>query len=102
MNDEFTLHDLDSIREEIRKNFSYPIDVICKKQGSYSVSLGAQAVARHGIDEFRNFVYVVDSKLKMQSASYAALSYMKLYKTQVSKSKADAYKKLKKLSGSVE
>ena len=101
MNDEFTLDDLNIIREEIRNNFSYPIDIICKRVGSYSVSLSAQTVARKGIEEYRNFVYVVDNKLKGQSAKYAALSYMKSYNTQVAKSVKEAYEKLKKISGSL-
>ncbi|WP_455198206.1 hypothetical protein [Kaarinaea lacus] len=101
MNDEFTLDDLNVIREEIRNNFSYPVDIICKRVGSYSVSLGTQSVVRKGIEEYRNFVYVVDSKLKRQSANYAALSYMKSYNTQVAKSVKEAYEKLKKISESL-
>jgi hypothetical protein len=97
MNDEFTLDDLNIIRDEIRKKYSYPIDVICKKAGSYSVALSAQTEARKGIEEIRNFVYVVDDIKKKQSARYATLSYMARYNAQVAKSKEKAFDILRKI-----
>ena len=98
MNDEFTLNDLNVMRDEIRKKYSHPVDVICKRAGSYSVALSAQTEARKGIEEFRNFVYVVDDMVKKQSARYATLSYMAQYNAQVAKSKEKAFEILRKIS----
>jgi hypothetical protein len=91
MNDEFTLSDLESMRAEIRDNYSSSTDVILKKSGSYSVSAEAQAVLWEGIEEFRNFVYVADEKIKKESAEYAAENYMMPYNTRVASSKEEAY-----------
>ena len=94
MNDEFTLSDLESMRAEIRKNYSPSTDVILKKSGSYSVSAEAQTELWKGIEEFRNFVYVADEYMKKESAEYAAESYMKPYNTRVASSKEEAYSML--------
>ena len=91
MNDEFLLDDLDVIRKEIRKNYSSPIDVIYKRSGSYSVAPEAQKILFRGIDEFRNFIYVVDSDLKRDAAMYAAETYMWKYNTRVVGTKEAAY-----------
>jgi len=91
MNDEFTLNDLESMREEIRKNYAPSTDVILKKSGSYSVSAEAQAELMKGIEEFRNFVYVADVKVKRESAEFAATFYMKPYNTRVARTKEEAY-----------
>jgi len=91
MNDEFTLCDLESMREEIRKNYSPSTDVILKKTGSYSVTAEAQVVLWKGIDEFRNFVYVADDIMKKESAEYAAENYMQPYNTRVASTKEEAY-----------
>jgi hypothetical protein len=96
MNDEFSLSDLDVICDEIQKNFSSCTDVICKKSGSYSVSLDVQNVASEGIKEFRNFVYVVDEDTKRQSAEYAVSTYMRHYNASVASSKEEAYAMLRK------
>ena len=91
MEDEFTLEDLESMRAEIRDNYSSKSDVILKKTGTYSVSPKAQTVLFKGVSEFRNFVYVVDDMIKRNSAEYAASTYMKLYNTRVADSKEEAY-----------
>ena len=94
MEDEFSLDDLESMRQEIRKNYSSKVDVILKKVGGYSVSTDAQTTLWKGVNEFRNFVYVVDNVLKMNSAKYAADHYMKLYNTRVAATKEEAYELL--------
>jgi uncharacterized protein (DUF1330 family) len=91
MEDEFTLGDLESMREEIRKNYTVPTDVILKKVGSYSVSVDAQLTLWKGIAEFRNFVYVAAEPTKRESALYAAHNYMKAYNTRVASTKEEAY-----------
>lgn len=91
MDDEFSIADLESMRAEIRTNYAPSADVILKKSGSYSVSAKAQAVLSRGIDEFRNFVYVVDWNIKRESAVYAAESYMKPYNARVAATKEEAY-----------
>ena len=90
MDDEFTLGDLEAMRAEIRKNFSPSSDVILKKSGSYSVSSEAQTVLWKGISEFRNFIYVADSRIKQHSAEYAASTYMQPYNTRVAETKEAA------------
>ena len=91
MDDEFSLEDLESMRVEIRKNFSSLTDVILKKSGTYSVSPGAQTVLFKGVAEFHNFVYVVDNEIKRGAAKYAALTYMSLYNTRVASTKEEAF-----------
>ena len=91
MNDEFTLNDLESMREEIRNNYSPPTDVILKKTGTYSVSAQAQVALWKGVSEFRNFVYVADEPVKKESAEYAAENYMSPYNTRVATTKEEAY-----------
>ena len=95
MNDEFGLSDLESMRTEIRDNYSPPTDVILKKSGSYSVSAEAQAVLWKGIEEFKNFVYVADENVKKACAKYAAEHYMEPYNTRVANSKEEAYAMLR-------
>lgn len=94
MDDEFMLSDLESMRKEIRKNYSVPADVILKKVGSYSVSVDAQMTLWKGIPEFKNFVYVADDPRKRESAVYASQNYMKAYNTRVAGTRAEAYKML--------
>jgi hypothetical protein len=91
MDDEFTIRDLESMREEIRKHYSSCTDVILKKVGSYSVSTETQVALWKGIKEFRNFVYVADELVKIESAQYAAENYMKPYNTRVARTKEEAY-----------
>ncbi len=91
MNDEFSLSDLESMRAEIRKNYSPSTNIILKKSGSYSVSAEVQAVLWKGVEEFRNFVYVADEKVKKESAEYAAISYMMPYNTRVASTKEEAF-----------
>ncbi|WP_455221148.1 hypothetical protein [Kaarinaea lacus] len=95
MDDEFLLSDLESMREEIRKNYAPSTDVILKKVGSYSVSVEAQMTLWKGIKEFRNFVYVANEPRKRESAEYAADNYMRAYNTRVASSKQEAYAMLK-------
>ena len=91
MEDEFTVEDLERVRDEINRNFSAPVDVICKETGSYSVAKDVQKIAIKGIKEFRNVVYVASDKKKRDSADYAATSYMRGYNTCVVDSKEEAY-----------
>ena len=95
MDDEFMLSDLESMREEIRKNFAPSTDVILKKVGSYSVSVEAQMTLWKGIAEFQNFVYIADEPRKRESAEYAAENYMKIYNTRVASTKEEAYAMLR-------
>jgi len=97
MDDEFTLEDLESMREEIRKNYAPSTNVILKKVGSYSVSVDAQMTLWKGIKEFQNFVYVADDVRKWESAEYAASNYMKAYNTRVAHTKEEAYALLQNL-----
>lgn len=96
MGDEFSLGDLESMREMIRKELPPSADVILKKAASYSVSAEAQKELTRGVEEFRNFVYVVDDNRKKESAEYAAVSYMALYNTRVANSRDEAYAMLRK------
>jgi hypothetical protein len=91
MDDEFTLRDLEAMREEIRKNYPPSTDVILKKVGSYSVSTETQVALWKGIKEFRNFVYVANELVKIESAQYAAENYMNPYNTRVARTKEEAY-----------
>jgi len=75
MRDEFSLSDLESMRAKIREDYAPTTDVILKKSDSYSVSLEAQLILQKGVEEFRDFVYVVDDNKKKDSAEYAAASY---------------------------
>ena len=91
MNDEFSLNDLDTIRDEIRKNFSSSTNIICKESGSYSVAANVQKILWKGIDEFLNVVYVVDNESKRSAALYAAETFMSKYNTRVAGTKEAAY-----------
>ena len=91
MDDEFSMGDLEAIRDEIRKNFSSSTDIICKESGCFSVSGDVQKILWRGIDEFRNVVYVADSETKKSGAQYAAETYMKKYNARVTSSKEAAY-----------
>lgn len=98
MDDEFSIADLDSMLEEIRKNYGGYSDVILKKTGAYSVAVDAQLKLARRVKEFRHFVYVVDNAVKRASAQFAATSYMKHYATQVASSREEACELLAKLS----
>ena len=89
--DEFSLADLQAMIDEIHKHYTPPVDIIFRKSGSYSVSTAAQKRLMLKVDEFRNFVYVVDNSQKRASAEYAAVSYMKHYNTEVAESVEEAY-----------
>jgi hypothetical protein len=95
MDDEFSMMDLEFIREEIRNNFSPSTDVICKESGSYSVSAEVQKTLWRGIGEFLNVIYVVDSESKRSGAQYAAETFMKKYNPRVASTKEAAYEMLK-------
>lgn len=94
MDDEFTLDDLEVIREEIRKNYSLTTDIICKKTGTYSVSADVQTTLCTGIDEFRNIVYVVDTDFKRSIAIHAAETYLDKYNVRVADTKEEAFNML--------
>ncbi len=91
MDDEFSVRDLETIRDEIRKNFSSSTDVICKESGCFSVSGDVQKILWGGIDEFQNVVYVADNESKRSGAQFAAETYMRKYNTRVASSKEAAY-----------
>lgn len=86
MNDEFKVSDVQAMIDCIKKHFFGKCDIILKKIGSYSVSVEAQIFLSKGVREFGNFVYVVDSDVKYESAEYAAHTYMKAYNTKVARS----------------
>lgn len=95
LDDEFSLDDVRSMIDEIRRNYSPPVDVILKKTGSYSVSAEAQAfLASNKIKEFRRFIYVVDNERKRSSAEYATKTYMKSYHTQIASTLEEAWEVL--------
>ena len=91
MDDEFSMGDLEAIRDEIRKNFSSSADVICKESGCFSVAADVQRTLRDGIDEFMNVVYIADNESKRNNAKYAAETYMVKYNTRVAGTKEAAY-----------
>ena len=91
MDDEFTVADLNLLREEIRAHYQGCIDIIMNKVGEYSVSVETQRILRQGIAEFRHFAYVVESKVKRASAEFAASTYMAPYRPQITGSKEHAY-----------
>ena len=97
-NDEFTLSDLEAIREEIRKNYTVPADVIYKRTGSYSVAADAQMVLWKGIPEFRNFIYVFEEKSKENPVRYATETYMFKYNARAASTKEEAYAMLRESS----
>lgn len=76
MEDEFTIEDLQVIQEIIIKYFGGLADIILNKINNYSVSAQAQIQLSRGVKEFRNFVHVVDTKIKKESAIFAANTYM--------------------------
>ena len=88
---EYTADDIKVVIDEIRENFTPPIDVIVKKVGSYSLDSDAQNMLIQNIKEIRNFIYVVDSITKNSSAEFAALTYMEPYNTRIASSKEEAY-----------
>ena len=94
MDDEFSMGDLEAIRDEIRKNFSSSTNVICKESGCFSVAADVQKTLWKGIDEFLNVVYVVDNESKRNNARYAAETYMAKYNTRVAGTKEAAYSML--------
>lgn len=91
IDDELSLEDLQAIRDEIRLRYSPPMDVIFIRSSSYSVSAEVQSILSSHIEEFRNFVYVVDTPRKRTSAEFAAGSYMQPYNTQIAGSVEEAY-----------
>ena len=91
---EYTEEDVELIIDEAKRNYTLPVDVILKKSGSYSLSSNAQVLLMRNINEFRNFVYVVDDEKKRSSASYAISTYMKPYNTRIADSKEEAYEML--------
>ena len=91
MNDEFSMNDLETIRDEIRNNFSSSADIICKRSGSYSVAIDVQTLLFKGINEFLNVVYVVDNDFKRRAAVYASETYMRKYNTRIAGTKEAAY-----------
>ena len=97
MQDEFSVDDLKTMTDEIDRNYNGCSDVILKKSGTYSVAVKAQLLLSRGVKEFRNFVYVVDTKVKEASANYAANSYMKPYNTRVATSREQAYMMLSEM-----
>jgi uncharacterized protein YuzB (UPF0349 family) len=91
INEEFTLSDLEAIRDEIRKNFSSSTDVICKESGCFSVAANVQKMLWKGIDEFLNVIYVAENQSKRNNAKYAAETYMRKYNTRVAGTKEAAF-----------
>ncbi len=95
MDDEFSMGDLEAIRDEIRKNYSSSTDVICKESGCFSVAADVQKTLWEGIDEFMNVVYVAENESKRNNARYAAETYMIKYNTRVAGTKEAALAILK-------
>lgn len=92
---EYTVDDIKTMIDEIRENFTPPVDVILKKVGSYSLDSEAQRMLVETVKEFRNFVYVVDNKTKRASAEFAISDYMKPYNTRIARTREEAYMMLK-------
>lgn len=88
---EYTAEDVKSMIDEIQKNFTPPVDIILKKAGSYSFDVNGQLMLKNKVEEFRNFIYVVDNVTKRASAKYAISTYMKQYNSRIAVSKEEAY-----------
>lgn len=88
---EYTIADIRTMIDEIKKNFTPPVDVILNKTGSYSLASNAQRLLARNIKEFRNFVYVVDTDAKQASAEFAVANYMKSYNTRIARNKKEAF-----------
>lgn len=91
MDDEFSLEDLEVIRNEIRKNFSSSTNLIYKESGSFSVAGDVQKILWKGIDEFLNVVFVAENEPKRASARYAAETFMRKYNARIAMSKEAAH-----------
>ena len=91
INDEFSLNDLNTIRDEIRENYSPATNIICKESGCFYMAADVQKILWKGIDEFLNVVYVADNESKRNAARYAAETYMSKYNTEVAGTKEAAY-----------
>ena len=98
MDDEFTMNDLNVVREEIRQHYSSSANLICKESGSYLVAGDVQKILWNGIDEFHNVVYVVDSESKRSAARYASETYMRKYNAQLAATKESAFAMLSEAS----
>lgn len=92
---EYTVEDVKSMIDEIHENFTPPVDIILKKAASYSFCLEGQLFLKNKVEEFRNFIYVVDNMTKHASAEYATSTYMKQYNARIATSKEEAYMMLK-------
>lgn len=92
---EYTSEDVKSMIDEINKNFTPPVDIILKKEGSYNLDFDGQRLLTNKVEEFRNFIYVVDNDIKQKSAEYAVSTYMKQYNTRIATNKEEAYLMLK-------
>ena len=88
---EYTAEDGQSMIDEIQKNFTPPANIILKKAGSYSFNVDGQLMLMNKVEEFGNFIYVVDNATKRASAEYAVSTYMKQYNSRVAVSKEEAY-----------
>lgn len=95
--DEFTINDLNIIREEICQHYSSSANIICKESGSYSVAADVQKILWKGVDELQNVVYVVDNETKRSAAEYAAETYMRKYNARIAGTKEAAYALLTEL-----
>lgn len=95
LNDEWSVEDVYTLVDEIRKHFSPPSDIIVRKTGSYSVSTEAQTLLETNLPEFGRVVYVADTEHKRSSAEYAKTSYMKHYNVEVADSIEQAYEILR-------
>ena len=91
LDDEFSLYDLETIRSEIRKNYSSSTNIICRESGCFYMAADVQKILWKGIDEFKNVVYIANSESKRNSARYAAETYMSKYNTDVAGTKEAAY-----------
>lgn len=96
LDDEWSVEDVQTLAQEICKNFAPPADVIIRKAGSYSVSTEAQSLLASGIPEFKRVVYVVEDAVKRASAEFAKTSYMKPYNVAVVSTLEEAHAILKK------
>ena len=78
------------------KEFEFPVDIIIKRTGSYSVSTEMQELLMDGIQEVGRIAQVADENMKKDVANYEKNFFLRKYKCEVFDTVHDAYVFLKK------
>ncbi len=83
--------------EEIGKSYDFPVDIIVKRTGSYSLSMDMQEMLMNGIEELLGSIALVtNDKRKKKVANYERAIFLKAYKCGVFNTVDEAYRFLKK------